>query len=110
MARYNAMKEYFEAVELLGKPALFTEVRIEQSTVPQSLQLYEIRHDDDEQGDAVQIARNILVNHLGSVILRDEIELPDDGFLDIEPTDLNYGTDDCFSVEAFMAKYPPQAQ
>jgi hypothetical protein len=105
MERYNALTEDFEEVTILDKPALFTPLRIDRSTVPHGYYLYEVRHDDDCSGDAVQIARNIYVNHWGSLITRDEIALPD-GFLDIEPEDLNYGTGDCRSMRDFMAKYP----
>lgn len=106
MARYHAMSEEFEEVTILGKPALFTPIRIDRTTVPEGYYLYEVRHDDDCQGDAVQIARNIIVNHWGSLITRDEIHLPADGYLDIEPTDLNYQTGECRNMEEFIIKYP----
>jgi hypothetical protein len=107
MARYSAMTEDFEEVTLFGKPALFTPIRIEHDTVPDGYHLYEVRHDDDCQGEAVQIARNVYVNHWGSLITRDEIMLPADGFMDIEPDVLDYDTGSCRNMGEFMAKYPP---
>lgn len=95
MARYEAMTTDFEEVTIFGKPALFTPIRIDHSTVPVGFYLYEVRHDDDCQGDAVQIAQSIAVNHWGSLVTKDEIQLSADGYLDIEPEDLNYGTGDC---------------
>ena len=56
MARYNAMEETFTEVRVLGKPALFHDLRIDRSTVPKGLYLYEVRHDDEGWGDPVQIA------------------------------------------------------
>ena len=106
MARFDAQKENFEEVTILDKPALFTHARIDRSTVPEGYHLYEIRHDDDGQGDAVQIARGILVNHWGSVITNEEIALPPDGYLDIEPEALNYSTGDCENIFEYMEKYP----
>jgi len=106
MSRYNAMIESFEEVEILGRPALFTSMRLDRKMIPLGYHLYEVRHDDDGRGDAVQIARGIMVNHWGSLITRGEIKLPTDGYLDIEPTDLNYSTGDCRSMKEFMAKYP----
>lgn len=106
MTRHTAISEDFEEVTILGKPALFTPIRIDRSTVPSGYYLYEVRHDDDGLGDAVQIARNILVNHWGSIITHDEILLPVDGYLDIAPDDLNYGAGDCRSIEEFSTKYP----
>ena len=106
----NAMNEGFEEVTILGKPALFTCLRIERGTVPRGYHLYDVRHDDDCQGDAVQIARNIMVNHWGSIITREAIKLPTDGYLNITPEDLNYSAGDCRSMKAFMEKYPPKAR
>jgi hypothetical protein len=110
MPRFDAMLEDFEEVTILDKPALFTPIRIKRDTVPHGYQLYEVRHDDDCQGDAVQIARNIVVNHWGSLITLDEIKLDLDGFLDIEPDDMNYCTGDCRYMKDYMAKYPLSAK
>lgn len=106
MARYNAMTMDFEEVTIFEKPALFTPLRIDCGTVPQGYYLYEVRHDDDGQGDAVQIARNIVVNHWGSIITQDEIPPHPDGYLDIELEDLNYSAGDCRSMGNFIKKYP----
>jgi hypothetical protein len=106
MARYNATEEPFEEVTILDMPALFTSLRLDRATVPAGYHVYEVRHDDDHHGDAVQIARDIMVNHWGSLITRDEIKLPDDGYLDIEPDALNFCNGDCDSMSSFMEKYP----
>ena len=106
MPRYDAMTEDFQEAAILDKPALFTPLRIDRATVPNGYYLYEVRHDDDCRGDAVQIARNIVVNHWGSLITRDEIPLPPDGYLDIDPDALNYSAGDCRSMAEFMKKYP----
>ena len=85
MARYNAMEETFTEVRVLGKPAFFHDLRIDRSTVPKGLYLYEVRHDDEGWGDPVQIAKGIMVNHFGSIITREPIRLPPDGYLEIDP-------------------------
>lgn len=108
MARYNAMDEQYEEIKVLGKPALFHDMRIDPSTVPRGLYLYEVRHDDDGFGDPVQIARGILVNHFGSIITQEPIKLPSDGHLNIDPEkDWAYVGGDCRTVKEFMEKYPP---
>lgn len=105
------MKENFEEITVLGKPALFHNMRIERNSVPKGLYLYEIRHDDDGQGDPVQIAKGIMVNHLGSIITREPIELPPDGYLDINPEkDWNYAGGDCQTIKEFQEKYPSRKQ
>ena len=102
------MEEHFEEITVLDKPALFTGIRIERDTVPKGLYLYEVRGDDDGGGDPVQIARGIMVNHFGSIITREAIRLPPDGYLDIDPEkDWEFGGGNCRRVEEFMEKYPP---
>lgn len=65
MGKYpvDVMEEDFEDVTVLGQPMLFTCARVDRSTVPKGLYLYEVRHDDDQRGDPVQLARWIMVNH-----------------------------------------------
>lgn len=106
MPRENAMTTDFEEVTLLEKPALFTPLRIDPATVPQGYHCYDIRHDDDCQGDAVEVAPFVLVNHWGTVIMRDKLCLPPDGYLIIEPDAINYDTGDCRDMNAYMDKYP----
>lgn len=111
--RVDATKETFEEVTVLGKPMLFTCLRIDRSTVPTGIHLYEVRHDDDQQGDPVQIGKAILVNHWGTLLSRKPIHLTpspyiDNAFRDIDPeTDWNYeGT--TTTLQAYMEKYPPE--
>ena len=72
---YNAMKEEFEDVTVLEHPMLFTNGRVNRKTVPDGLYLYEVRHDDDQQGEPVEIANWILVNHWGTLISDKPIRL-----------------------------------
>jgi hypothetical protein len=104
------MEERFEEVTILNMPALFTPIRINRDTVPTGYHLYEVRHDDECQGDAVQIASFIMVNHWGTLITRDLIKLPPAGRLDIEPEDLNYFPGDSHTMKSFMEKYPIKAK
>ena len=107
MAGYNAMEEIFDEIIVLEKPALFSNMRIDRNTVPKDLYLYEVRH-DDEFGDPVQIAKGIMVNHFGSIITREPIDLPADGYLDINPEeDWDFAGGDCQTVKEFQEKYPP---
>lgn len=108
MFALNAMTENFEEVTIFDKPALFSCLRIDSASVPKGYHKYEVRHDDECQGIAVQIAKSIWVNHWGTLISRDEIKLPPDGYLGIEPEDMNYGAGNCRSMREFMKQYPPQ--
>lgn len=106
--RYDANEETYEIIELCGKPMLFTDMRIDKKTVPNGMYQYEVRYDDDNVGDPVQIARNIAVNYLGTIISNRPIKLPSDGYLDIDPeNDWNYTGVSC-GLEEFMLDNPPE--
>ena len=102
------MNESFEEVSLLGKPALFTSSRLNHSDVPKGYNIYELRHDDECNGDVVQVGNRIIVNHWGTVIMRDKLALDSDGLLDVESDDINYGSGDCSTIKEYISKYPAQ--
>ena len=109
MARYNALEETFSSVKVLGKTAMFSDLRIDRDTVPKGLYLYEIRHDDECLGEPVQIAKSILVNHFGTIIMRGELKLPPNGYLDIDPNeDFSFINDNCQTLKEYMDKYTPK--
>jgi hypothetical protein len=68
LSALNAMKEQFDTVTVLGKPMLFTCLRIDRSTVPKGMYIYEVRHADEDWGEPCQIANWVLVNHYGTLI------------------------------------------
>lgn len=104
--RYDAMKEHYTEIRLFGRPALFNDMRLDPSTVPKGLFLYEVRY-DDETGVPVQIAKNILANHFGTVLIGEQLKIPDNGYLDIEASkDWDYYDGDCRTVQDFLEKYP----
>ena len=108
----NAMTEQFEDVTVLGHPMIFTCLRVDRDTVPEGLYVYEVRHDDDQQGDPVQIGNWIMVNHWGTIISNKPIRLEpspnrNNAYRDIDPEeDWNYeGT--VTTVKEYMEKHPP---
>lgn len=107
LARYNAIDEQFTEITVFGKPALFHDMRIDRDSVPKGLFLYEVRYDDMGRGEPVQIAKRIMINHLGSIITREPIQLSLSGYRDIDPVkEWGYTDGDCRTVEEFMKKYP----
>lgn len=115
MFRKNAMDEVYEEVTVFGKPMLFTCLRIDRDTVPKGMYLYEVRHDDDQQGDPVQMANWIMVNHWGTLISNQPVKLEksptvNNAYRDIDPeTDWNYeGVDS--TLKEYMEKYPPKKE
>ena len=88
---FNAMNERYEEITVCGKPALFTSIRIKRDTIPDGLYAYDVRHDDECRGIPCEIAPYVMVNHWGTIILAEPLELPDDGrrYID-EETDWDY--------------------
>ena len=84
---FNAMTEHYEEITVCGKPALFTSIRIKRDTIPDGLYAYDVRHDDECRGIPCEIAPFVMVNHWGTIILAEPLELPDDGrrYIDEEP-------------------------
>lgn len=79
--KLNANDENFEVVEFLGKKALFTSLRIDRDTVPEGAYCYDIRHADEDGMVAAEIKPYIMVNHMGSILLTEPLEMTDDGCL-----------------------------
>ena len=73
---HDAMTEHYEEITVCGKPALFTSIRIKRDTVPEGLYAYDVRHDDECRGIPCEIAPFIMVNHWGTIILTEPLELP----------------------------------
>ena len=87
----NARTEQYEEITVFGKPALFTGCRLDRGTVPEGLYAYDVRHDDDHQGIPREIAKHILVNHWGTILLAEPLKIPKSGFLLLnENTDWSY--------------------
>lgn len=107
MARFDAMSEVFEEILVCGKPVLFSDARIARETVPDELYFYEVRYDDDNIGNPVEIASRIWVNYLGCILSFEPMALNEKGFLEIDPdTDWNYsGAGDSRSVKEYMEVY-----
>lgn len=88
--RVNANEEQFEIVSIKDKKGLFTCLRVDRKTVPTRLTTYEIRHDDNCSGVPAQVAARIFANHWGTILLKDKLELNEQGYLNLERDDFFY--------------------
>ena len=78
----NARTEEFQQLELFGKYALFTNGRIGRSTVPEGWYCYDFRGSDDDPGELRYIEEHVTVNHAGSILMPEKLQLPPSGRLD----------------------------
>ena len=69
----DAMTEDFEHIELFGKPALFSNFRIDRSTVPDGWYCYDLRGSDYDPGRPTTLEIKVIVNHAGTILSPEEI-------------------------------------
>lgn len=103
--KMDAKDIQYETLELLGNTVLFTCLRIDRATVPDGLHAYDVRHDDDCSGIMCEIAPHVMVNHWGTVLCREPIELIHDGRRYITEDDYSYLGEEV-SLNAHMNSEP----
>lgn len=64
----DARTEEYEEIELFGKPALFSNFRIDRDTVPAGWYCYDLRGSDCDPGKPVTIQEFVVVNHAATVL------------------------------------------
>ena len=89
MKPINANDADYERFEILGHDALFTSLRIDRKTLPNGLYAYDLRDCDDCTGDPCQLKNFVMVNHWGTVVVREPIEGAEKG-VDLNRNDYNY--------------------
>jgi hypothetical protein len=107
--RKNANEIIYDEVTLLGIPAMLTDWRVDRASLPAGVNLYELRHADEDWGAPCQLARGIFVNFYGTLLTTQPIHIPESGYLDFESSGLVYVDDDaCATLDEFLAKNPVQ--
>ena len=103
---YDARKVTYQEVTIFDRPALFTECRIDRTTVPEGVYRYELRHGDENWGEPVELARSIFANYYGTVLTREPFQLPVDGWIPMENDSLSFLDGECRTLSEFQQKYP----
>lgn len=103
--RHNASKITFTEVEFLGAAALFTESRISRNTVPKPLCAYDVRHADDDWTEPVQVAKGVLVNHMGTLVTHAPITFPNDEPLEVDGQTLDFYSGQRKTLAEFAAEH-----
>lgn len=74
-------KEQYQEIELFDQPALFSNGRVDRSKLPEGLFAYDLRGSDNDPGAPVTVEPRVVVNHAGSVILAEPLDLGEDNYL-----------------------------
>ena len=76
-----ANDEQYQEIELFDKPGLFSNGRIVRDNLPEGVYCYDLRGSDYDPGEPVCVEEQVVVNHAGSVLLTEPLELTEDGRL-----------------------------
>jgi len=77
------LDDKFEAVEVCDRKGVFTNERIAPQEVPKGLYKYDLRY-SDEIGEFTSIEKNVIVNHGGTVLLKEQLDLGPDGVIEFD--------------------------
>ena len=102
--------EKYQGIELFGKPALFSNGRIDRDKLPEGLYCYEMRGSDDDPGMPVTIQEHVVVNHAASVITAEPIDLTEQSFLYLGEDGLNFTGDEQTVKEFHHVAFPEKAK
>ena len=69
----------YELIEVAGHTALFTNDRITDTDIPKGMYCYHLRHNDN--GEFFTIEKNVAVNHGGSIVTKEPIDLKSKGYI-----------------------------
>ena len=79
--------DYNQKVSVCGIICEFSDMRIDQSTVPEGRYQYEVAGDDDSGGDPARVRVGILVSFFGTLISDQPLPIDNNGVLWLEKGD-----------------------
>ena len=108
MKPINADETDYERFEILGRDALFTNLRIDRKSLPDGLYAYDLRDSDDCDGTPSELKSFVMVNHWGTVIVKEPIDGADKGIV-LDENDYNYLGED-MTLNEFANPAPKMEQ
>lgn len=85
----DMQKTRFEAVEICGVQGLFTVERVRRSALPNGIYAYDMQTSPEDWSQPCLLACHITVEHYGTVLTGQRINLPENGYRDLAPGDFN---------------------
>lgn len=86
----DMQKTRFEAVEICGVQGLFTVERVRRSALPNGIYAYDMQTSPEDWSQPCLLACHITVEHYGTVLTGQRIDLPENGYRDLAPGDFNW--------------------
>lgn len=89
-------------VEVKGKIALFTELRVDKDTVPEGMYCYALRHGDDDRMPCT-IERKVGVNYFGAIIVSEPFEFENKDYIAVSYDDFWF-TEEHLKISEYAEK------
>lgn len=96
--KFNETSDY-ECMDVLGVEGVFTSLRIDEASLPEGFYKYSLR--EGEKEFVAEICKNVMVNHAGDFITKQEFDLGPDRCKALEPDDWGF-TDEFFDFESYF--------
>ena len=78
----NIGDERMEAVEFMGRRALFSDTRLQEDEIPEGLYRYELR--DCGDGEFCSVEEKVIVNHAGTLLMKEPLDLGERGYIELD--------------------------
>lgn len=102
MENIDVREKKMAEVEVKGRMALFTELRVDKDTIPDGMYCYALRHGDDE-GMPCTIEQNVAVNYFGAVIVTVPFDFGNEDYVPVSYDDFGF-TGEHLTVSEYSAK------
>lgn len=83
MKKEELHEQLFDVLNVNDRSVLYTYQRLERDIIPNGLFVYDIRESDDDRTFAT-IEHHVLVNHGGTILSKEIIEMEEDGYVEID--------------------------
>ena len=105
--RLDARMEQLEGIEFFGIPMLYSMFRLDRTTIPKYLYVYEVRHSDYDDTVPLEIKKDILVYFWGTLISSRPLPMNEQNCCYIRPCDDWGFTGEKSMLIDYMAEHPP---
>ena len=91
----------YQLAEIMGQEVLFSNGRFDRENLPEGLYCYDLREGDS--GNAATVEPSVTVNHFGSILTTQPIEMPEQGRIELtEENGLSFGDGGEMSIFEFV--------
>lgn len=105
ISKADATKYLFDPAEVCGHPALFCDEHIRQSTVPEDMFAYDIRH--DAHGNPKSVEMRVNVSFYGAILVNEPLDVDYEHELPLKDGEFRFMDGERLTLSAFRAAHPP---